>query len=202
MVLKMKQNIFFDFSSKLSSSTFQAYATGLKKDEDGVNEHWNLIKGNYKGIHFPVVFKQTHGKKLLDILDTGWPSLYLISDRMKTILEDNKLTGWKTYSIELYDKKGNKITGYHGFSVVGNCGPINYEKSEIIEKRLVPTGPVCKYYKGIVVDQWDGDDFFTPLRTYGTFVTKRAVDVLKTHKISNMNLENLANMEVAVDNIL
>ena len=197
----MTRNIFFDFSSKLASSTFQAYATGLKKDENGVNEHWNLIKGNYKGINFPVVFKQECGERLLDILDTGWPSLYLISDRMKAVLNDNKLTGWKTFAIELYDKKGNKITGYDGFSVVGKCGPTNYEKSEIIEKRLVPTGPVCKYYKGIFVDQWDGNDFFTPLGTYGTFVTKRAADMLKKHNISNMHLENLAESEIDVDNV-
>lgn len=64
-----------------------------------------LIKGNYEDMAFPIAFKQGTGNNLLDILDTGFPGLYLISERLKAILEDNHLTGWKTYPIKLYDKK-------------------------------------------------------------------------------------------------
>ena len=161
-------------------------------------DHWNLIKGRYAEINFPVIFKQKYGKTLTDILDTGWPNLFLISDKMKAILEENKLTGWATFSIKLYDKAGNEIFGYHGFSITGQCGQVNYEKSEIIEKRKVPTGPTCQYYKGLSIDQLDGADFFTPDKTCQIFITKRAADVLKKNKITNMRLENLAEKETAV----
>lgn len=193
---------FFDFSSRLLSSTFQAHAIGLKKDENGINEHWKLIKGNYQGISFPVKFIQESGKKLTDILDTGWPDLNLISDRLKTILEENHLTGWRTFPIKVYDKKGSEITGYHGFSVIGHCSSLNYEKSEIIEKRIVPQGPICKFYKGLVIDDWDGSDFFTPEGTYQILVTQKTADILKKNKITNVYLENLADKEVNFDNVL
>ena len=193
---------FFDFGSKLVSTTFLAAPEGLKKSDNGIWETRNLIKGIYEGVKFPVVFKQDDGKILRDILDTGHPGLYLISDRMKILLEENKLTGWQTYPIRLYDKKGVELFGYHGFSVIGHCGPISYEKSEIIERRYIPDGPICRYYKGKSIEDWDGSDFFTPQKNYGIIVTKRAADILKQNKIANLDLENLKEQEICIDNIV
>lgn len=198
----MKVPDFFDFRSKLVSSTCQAHSVGLKKGENGIDDHWNLIKGNYEGADFPVVFKQAYGKKLTDILDTGWPSLYLISDRIKTLLKENHLTGWQTFPIKLYDKEGREIFGYHGFSIVGKCSPTTYKNCEIIEKRMVPSGPLCKFYKGVLIEDWDGTDFFTPEGSYEIFISKRAANTLQKNKISNMRLENLAECEMDIDNIL
>lgn len=199
----MKEKEFFSFSSKLISSTFQAAPIGLKTDKNGVDDHLNLAKGRYRDIDFPVIFKQEYGKNLTDLLDTGHASLYLISDRMKTILEEKDLTGWQTFPIILYDKKGVEIRGYNGFSIIGHCAPIDYEKSEIIEKRRVPTGPICKFYKGefIDIDKWDGKDFFSPDNSYDLIITKNAADVLKSNKITNLHLENLADKEIDVYDI-
>ena len=194
----MAANTLYRFCSKLVTSTFQAGACGLKSNKDGLNEYGMLIKGDYSGIHFPVTFKQEYGKKLTDILDTGWTSLYLISDRMKIILEENKLTGWKTYPIKLYDKQNNEIFGYYGFSVTGRCDPIDYSKSEIIEKRRVSEGPLVKFYKGMYIDlaKWDGSDFFSPKNSDGLMITKKAADALTKNKISNLRLTNLVDVEV------
>lgn len=192
----MEQNNFFKFSSKLVSSTVQASPIELNI------ENSKLIKGDYLGIDFPVIFKQEDGKKFCDILDTGYVSLYLISERMKTILEENNLTGWKIFPIQLYDKKGNEISGYHGFSITGKCGPINYEKSQIIEKQTVPSGPIFKYYKGIFIDDWDKKDFFSPNKTYQIFITENAADILKKNKITNMYLKNISDYEIGVNHVL
>lgn len=192
---------FFYFRSRLVSTTVQAHAVGLKNNDKGVNEHWNLIDGNYKGISFPVTFKQEHGKKLTDILDTGWPSLYLISERMKIILEENNLTGWKIFSIKLYDKRNNEIPDYHGFSIVGKCSPMVYDNCEIIEKRRISNGPICKFYKGVHIEEWDGSDFFIPEGTCHTIISKKGADVLKKNKISNLELKNLADYETSVTNV-
>jgi hypothetical protein len=195
----MEMKRFFRLGSKLLSSTFQAGPVNLKEDEDGISDHLNLIEGKYNGINFPVIFKQDYGKNLTDILDTGHAGLFLISNRMKKILEDDQLTGWKTFSIKLYDKKENEILGYHGFSVTGHSSPINYEKSEIIEKRRVPTGPLCKFYRGVFVDNLDGMDFFIPDTTKFIFITEKAADILTKNKITNMRLENLVDMEMSVE---
>jgi len=197
----MESNEFFDFGSKLVSSTFQAHAVGLKEDVNGMSAHWSLLEGNYEGIKFPIVFRHEYGRKLADILDTGWPSLYLISDKMKAVLEQNKLTGWKSYTIELVDKKGNQITGYHGFSVTGRCTSTSFAKSQIINKQFVENGPICKFYKGMSIDGWDGTDFFSPENKGWIFVTKNAFEKLKQNKLTNVCLKNLADIEVDIRNI-
>ena len=195
---------FFTFGSKLVSSTFQASPVGLGHSPDGMPEARNLIKGKYEGINFPVVFKQEYGKKLTDILDTGWHCLFLISDKIKTILEENQITGWKTFSIKLYDKKKNEIFGYHGFSVVGHCGSIDYTKAEIVDRQAIPTGPICKAYKGLYIglDKWNGSDFFIPDASLCFVINKRTASLLEKNKITKMRLKNLSDVEIDMDAVL
>jgi hypothetical protein len=192
---------YYTFSSKLSSTTVQVHALGLssKEDESGLFDQHRLIQGVYDGISFPVIFKQEYGKKLEDVLDTGWVNLYLISDRMKTVLEENALTGWKIFVVQVMDRKGREIQGYHGLSITGRCGKIDYGKSEIIKKRLVPDTPLSKYYRGLHVglDEWDDSDFFLPEKYFGTIITSRAVEVLKKNKITNIRFDNLTEIETS-----
>lgn len=183
---------FYDFSSKMSMATFLAFPFNIRDDEKN-----KLIYGEFEGIKFPVVFKQDSGKKLHDMLDTGYVSLYLISEKMKNIFEENNLMGWQTFPIIVLDKKGKEVKGYHGFSVTGRCGPVDYTKCEIIEKRLVPTGPICKFYRGLYIglDKWDGNDFFIPEGTIGIRITTKAADVIKKNKLTNVTMDNLADIE-------
>lgn len=186
----METQIFFEFSSKMVSTTVHALPIDINIDS------FKLINGQYDEINFPVIFKQEYGKKFHDILDTEWPSRYLISEKMKSILEENSLSGWQTYPIKLYDKRENEIFGYHGFSVIGQSGLIDFKKSEIIEIRKVPQGPLCRYYKGIFFDKWDESDFFIPKNTTFIFITKNAAHVLKENKITNIELEKLEEMKI------
>ena len=184
---------FYSFGSKLVSSTVQVHENVLNSDKAN-----NLIRGKYDGISFPVVFKQEYGNKLHDILDTGWASLYLISDKMKAALEENDLTGWKVFVVKVLDKQDREINGYHGLSITGRCGKINYNKSEIVEKRLVPNGPLVKYYKGLHIglEEWDGTDFFLPEKTLWIIVTKTAAEALIKNKLTNIKFENLPEIEM------
>lgn len=197
----MDNKEFYRIDSKLSSSTFQAHSIGLDKVlfTDNLAAEWHLILGDYSGISFPVIFKQEYGKKLQDLLDTGWPSLYLISDKMKAVMEENALIGWKTYAVKVLDKQGQTIQGYHGLSITGRCGKIDFRKSEIIEKRLVPNAPLGKYYKGLHVgiDTWDESDFFLPEKYFGIIITGRAAEILKKNKLTNIRLENLREIETS-----
>lgn len=199
----MKINKFYTLSSKLLPSTFQAHPKDLKKANE---KHSNssdaqcLIEGLYDGIEFPVIFEQKYGKKLFDVIDTGHASLYLISDRFKELLENNKFTGWKVFSVEIFDNTGKQIFGYQGLSITGRCGPINYSKSEIIEKQPVPNGKLSKYYKGKHVDihSWDKSSFFLPEGNTGIIVDQEVSKAIKSYKLSNIALENLADFEIAI----
>ncbi|TAF71904.1 MAG: hypothetical protein EAZ53_17250 [Bacteroidetes bacterium] len=195
----MKLKDFYSFDSKLSSKTIQVHSVGLNnlKFANNLAAEWNLILGLYDGIQLPVVFKQEYGKKLEDILDTGWPGLFLVSKKFKEVLEENALTGWKTFDVKVLDKNNQELQGFYGLSITGKCGKIDYSKSEIIEKRLVPNGPVGKYYKGLPIglDEWDGSDFFLPHNNFGAIVTSKVADVLKKSKVTNVRFENLTDIE-------
>lgn len=69
---------------------------------------WDLELGNYQGYEFPIVFREVageSGKQMRDVLDNRDTMSYLISDRMRDLLVDNNITGWKCYEIEMYDKR-------------------------------------------------------------------------------------------------
>jgi hypothetical protein len=189
---------FYEFGSKLTSSTIQAHPFNLSKREEGVEDAGRkLIKGDYHGIEMPVIFKQMYGKNFCDILDTGSVSLYLISDKMKNLLIEEKISGWQVYPIKLLTKKGIEISGYHGFSITGRCGTIDYKQSEIIEKRSVENGPLSKYYKGLHIglDKWDGNDFFLTEGTLYIIVTAKVAKIIKKNKLINVRMHNLADIE-------
>ena len=197
----MKAGDFFSFGSKLASTNVQVSAVDLKTDKNGISDHSKLIKGQCDGISFPIVFKQKREGKFNDILDTGWANLFIISENLKKILDDHELTGWNVFPIRLYDLSGNEIDGYYGLSIVGHSGPTNYDSSEIVEKRKVPNGPLSQYYKGLSFDRWDGSDFFTPDKTYQILITKRAAEILKSHKITNLQTESLSEKETPVSHV-
>ena len=154
--------------------------------------------GDYDEFSFPLIFQHKNKHKPLDMLDTGSGCLYLISDRMRKILEENQLTGWNVFSIKLLEKN-NEIPGYHGFSVLGRCGQIDYSKSEIIYKQMFEWSPLKKHYKGehFDLDQWDGSDFFVPKGTSETIVTSKVADVLEKNKITNLRLTPLSDVEIS-----
>ncbi len=188
---------FYKLSSKLSSSTFQAHPVGVKTKEGGIGDYEKLTLGDYSNITFPIVFKQEYGSRLEDILDTGTAILFLISDKMKTILEDNKITGWKIFPIRVYDKGENEVEGYHGLSITGRCGPVNYNKSEVIIKSLIEGGEKSRYYKGFYagLDDWDGSDIFLSRGLFSIIVTQRVREIVKKEKLTNARFENLSEVE-------
>ena len=190
---EFKENLFFDFSSRLLKKNITALPVDREIDR------FKLVKGKYDGIQFPIVFKQNDGKNITDILDTGSVNLYLISDRTKDLLEANSITGWTTYPIRLYDKKGGEILGFHGFSVTGKCGKRDFSKCEIIRKPIRDQGPIWEFYKGVSINYWDGNDFCIPDGSLQIVLSEKGAKVFIANKISNVHLINLAEMETDVD---
>lgn len=190
---------FYTFRSKLLGTAFHAASVGLNLSNDGTgmyDEHY-LIMGSNARIKYPVMFKQEGGEGLTDVLDTGWPGLYLISDRLKNILEENSLSGWHTFSISLISKDDRVISGYFGLSILGRCGPISYDNCETIQKQMSHNGPVTKYYKGLYIglDKWDGTVFFLPEKNYGAIVTEKAMRSMINNGVTNIQFTNLADIE-------
>ena len=144
----------------------------------------SLAFGEYNNIH-PLIWKQDrdYGNKLRDVLGL---SLHLISDRFKNILNESGLTGWKSYPILLYDKKGRQIEGYNGFSITGRAGNIQKFDNPPTELGYSPKSSGC-YFD---FDAWDGSDIFLVLPGY-IIITKKFAEVLLNNKVSGIRLHRL-----------
>ena len=137
---------FYSFCVKYYYNTFSVrsdiFAEAIRTYDfsERRNVDYYLMSGEYpEWVSFPVVFHQYDGMKLRDLM--AWADEpFIISDRTVNLLEDNHITGWKTFPVEIYDKKGNLISGYQGFSVTGRGGSTKDGK-----------------YK---ISQWDGSDIF------------------------------------------
>lgn len=131
-------------------------------------------------IQFPIVFHQEEGKRMRDVLDMRSVGFFVISDRMKDVLEESGFTGWKTYPIQLYDKKKNLISGYSGFTVTGKGGRVYYPLIEA-------WNPVLGWNPA----SWDGSDFFHFENTRHILITERVMKVLSKHKIDAIDMDPL-----------
>lgn len=186
----------YRFSSRAYGATIAASPDIFEKAlEDGRNDfdcncHKFLLVGDYDYYRYPIVFRQYDGHRLRDFLDTGFPPVYLISDRVVTLLKDNKITGWDNYPIVLYDKKGKAIDGYSGFSIIGKGGIFSkyweygynsQTKESFVDKRGI--------YK---ISQWDGSDIFMISRDI--IITDRVMKLFSSNKVTAVDYEKLSDI--------
>jgi len=82
----------------------------------------------------PVAFKAYMGGSPADFLWTGFPPLFCVSQRVIDLLEENQFTGWSTYPVEVYDRHGGKLPGYHDFAITGSAVRRDLSRSQIITK--------------------------------------------------------------------
>lgn len=188
---------FYKFNSRNYLTTFCVHSDIWKEALKRKNSElawkiiWDLELGNYEGYEFPIVFREVageSGKQMRDVLDNRSLITYLISDRMRDLLIDNNITGWECYEIEMYDKKGNIVSGYNGFSVTGKCNDmvkIDFENIIKDKKR--------DYFeaKGAMFDieKWDGSDIFKADRW--RIITKKVYELFKKHKITAIEMTRM-----------
>lgn len=194
---------FYDFGSRGYLTTFAAspdlFEDAINKDLCGFHSgrkiHDQLVfRDQYPNyIQFPIVFRHIDGKRMRDLLDMRYTgSHFLISDRLKSILEENRFTGWKCYPIELYDKKGNPISGYSGFTVTGRGGRLYYSFNkgwDTIGEDYLGWNPAC----------WDGSDFFRFDNTRHLLVTEKVMTVMKKNRVDAVDYFSLGDSHIHYD---
>ena len=186
---------FYRFESRNYLTTFYASPEMVTKaiedkDYDKSREIGNKLSlGDFEGFEFPIIFREQRdsGKRFRDVLDNRGGEM-LISDSLKQLLIDNNITGWKSYPIHMYDKRGNEVYGYSGFSVTGRCGGT-------LEYR---TDKVCyangyRFFEGLSFDiaQWDGSDIFMVNGNRSIIITKLVYKLFKAHKIDAIDMRAL-----------
>jgi hypothetical protein len=158
-------------------------------------DYFKLFKGE-SNVDEPLVFQKNYGNKLFDLLFSGVAGLYLLNERVISIIEGSQITGWKTYSCKI-EPSGN--TNYLVFATVGRCGAIDYSKSEIFMKQpFTPTGKAVEAKRGLYFDlnSWDGSDVFTPDNSKFIFITEKVKKLFVKNKVTNITFENITQFEL------
>lgn len=146
----------------------------------------------------PIIFRHESGGKPRDLISTTYVTLKLYSDRVIEILKDHGFSGWKTYPVEVYGKKGVRIDGYHGLAVTGRCGEIDWSRGRKERRPApVPGGSAYDVWIGMYFDPetWDGSDLFVPEGMTCTIVTEAVKDALTAAKVSNISMRPLTQFE-------
>jgi len=167
----------------------------IKKDRD---YSFALARGQVQPPN-PVKLVGYMGRQVMDILWTGDVWMFCVSSRVIELLQKNNITGWATYPVEVYDRKGQPLPGYHGFAVTGRGCRRDRSRSQIITKQVVPGGKPFEVYKGLYFyeEDWDGSDFFRVLGV-GTVVTEKVMRLFKKAKIANVRFIPLPEVELDV----
>ena len=157
-----------------------------------------LFRGRLK-LDIPLRLGSYQGGQATDFLWSGLIPLVCISERVSELLQINRITGWSTYPVEVYGRKGEPLPGYQGFAVIGNECRRDRSRSHILTRQAVPNGEPFQVYKGLYFDEadWDGNDIFL-IQNHEIAVTKKVRNLLMKSKVSNVKLIPLVEVEVDV----
>ena len=187
---------FYRFASRAYETTVAArpdiFEIALREGRNDFDLHCHkfLLIGEYDYYRFPIVFRQFDGKCLRDFLDTGYPPVYLISERIVSILKENDISGWHIYPIKLYDNKGNITKGYYGFSVIGKGGM--FSKFWDYGYNIETNEQFVKNRGRYDLAQWDGSDIF--MVSNDIIITPKVMKLMKTNKVSAVEYELLSKL--------
>jgi hypothetical protein len=146
----------------------------------------------------PLRFHHDEGTKLKDFVGTTC-LLNIVSDRFVDALAP--FSGWTTYEVEIYDKTGDLVPGYHGLAITGRSGPIDDDLSPVmVLPPPVPEGKAMPHRIGIRFwpDTWDGSDVFAPEESTWMLVTQPVRDALAAAKLTNVELKRITEIEMLV----
>jgi hypothetical protein len=148
----------------------------------------DLHRGRFRPSQ-PLEMRHNVGGPLRDVVITGWAVPDVVSQTFVDALSSAGCSGWSLFPVTVYDKRGAPASGFHGFQVLGECGPLDWRRSQPVPVEL--PGGVFPRLKGMYFTEgtWDGSDVFGPTDKGFVFMTEKAVLALKRSRVSNMDAE-------------
>jgi len=160
----------------------------------GISGH--LLARGKLDMEAPIQFDADSGSRATDVLWSQMVLFFCVSGRLVRLLEENEITGWSTYPVEVYDRKGALLPDYHGFAVTGGTCGQDFDRSVPFDKEM--PGGHFTYYRGLYFheSQFDGSDVFwigvgTPV------VSERVYRLFKKHRIGNVRFTPLPEFEIS-----
>lgn len=163
-----KQFYMFGDAMKKGAITVQSkvkYDTLSLIEEDNI-----LIKNNE--------FYMDSGKKFFDVIRFADSLNLAISEKLKKILEENKISGWKCFPIHIE----NQTEKYYVLQIISKAGPIlNLEQVISYEAEN----------REFDLNTWDESDIFTLENTLLFVCNEKVKELFKKNKISNIEINPL-----------
>ena len=126
------------------------------------------------------LFKVYKGTKNMDLVPFwGEPINIAISERLKSVLEENNIKGWSYYPIKIENIEEN----YFGFQITGKGG----EVTNRLKDGCVPMFKPVKWNEA----KWDGSDIFNIEGTFIKVCTSKVKEILEKAKITNIEFSPL-----------
>ncbi|MEX2569221.1 MAG: hypothetical protein WD431_24970 [Cyclobacteriaceae bacterium] len=180
----------FLFSDSDKRDSFRAQI--VRKDLD---EEYLFSSKNTEDV---VQFCWLQGMKFYDVIATGYPGIYLVSEKIQYILIGSGFNGYILRPITLKDKKDISISGYKLLSIISKVGSIENEKSF---KKMMP--PIVSWedpyeaYIGLYFDvfTWDKSHFFYPEGTSFIFVVEEVKRLFEQKKVTNCRFNKVIDLE-------
>lgn len=169
-----------------------------------VDEVDTLVQGQWHPKR-AIEFVHQGGKRLCDVIWTGFPPMVLISKAFRDVLKRESFTAWSTYPVKVYDKDGKQLRGYAGLAFLGRAGAVDFSRStKVWRGPRYDGGPKWQNYFGLAFkdDKWDGSDFFMSEDRSSTYVTDGVKRALQELKIPNVEFERLSEYEEQVPDSL
>lgn len=146
----------------------------------------------------PVSFQESSGGRPRDLVGSGHPALFLVSDRVAMVLQDHAFTGWSRYDVVVTRKDGSVLEGYSGFKVTGRCGPLQPLKAELaILPPRTDRGRAVSGRIGLYFDppSWDGSDVFCPSTSAHVLVLGSVRQAMQRARLTNVALDRASEIE-------
>lgn len=140
------------------------------------------------------------GRHWKDFLWTSSSGIPIVSERVRDLLQKDRISGWAIYDVAIVDGADRRIPGYYGLAVTGRCGGrIGYDRREsaLIHKPSAQGGSM-PYFRGLHYDAgtWDGADLFMDQEGAGwMLVTEKVAETFKRAKVSNCELTDIDVLE-------
>ncbi len=190
-------NKIFTFSDPISNRAFRGSISEFSKTDAEISRGERKINDFVSVDYFM-------GEPLpKDVIWTGNAHPLIFSESVIDILIKNKITGWETYPVKVYDKSLKEIPRkFFGFIICGRSNFVDYTRSEIVIKRLgIKDTP---YVRGLYFfnDHWDESDFFMEksdpdkkinMRRY---CTERVYQIFRKNKIINLAFEKVTQFDI------
>src|SRR5436190_4874429 len=78
----------------------------------------------------PVAFEAAGGRLVVDLIGSGFASVYLLSPRFQQVLRQAALRGWSTVDATVRGDFSSDLADYRLLVVTGRAGPIEDTRSE------------------------------------------------------------------------